>query len=144
MGSGPIESEAMRIVKYFAAGFVATLTFHQAAVALLNATGLVSRRAYPMAAVPPFGVPQVLSLAFWGGVWGIILGLYLQKVSKKKQWSAAVVFGALFPTLVAWFLVAPLKGLPLAGGWDFRAMLAAVVVNAVWGFGTAALIRAFK
>ena len=134
----------MRLIKYFVAGFVATLTFHQAMLALLNAIGFANRRPFALAPVPPFDIPQVISLAFWGGVWGILLGLYLQKVSKKKQWTSALFFGAVLPTLVAWFVVAPLKHQPVAAGWDFKAMLTGVLVNAAWGLGTAALIRAFR
>jgi hypothetical protein len=49
---------------------------------------------------------------------------------------AAAVFGAVLPTLVAWFVVAPLKGQPMAAGFVPHAMLVGPIVNAAWGLGT--------
>jgi hypothetical protein len=60
--------------------------------------------------------PIPISLSFWGGVWGIIFVLiepYLVR-SPGGYWVGAIIFGAIFPTAVAWFIVRPLKGLPVA------------------------------
>ena len=62
----------MRWVGAFLAGFLSTLIFHQGLLALLHAAGASPRPAYVMTAAPPLGVPQVLSLAFWGVLWGIV------------------------------------------------------------------------
>jgi hypothetical protein len=48
----------------------------------------------------------------------------------------AAVFGAVLPTLVAWFVVAPLKGQPIAAGFAPMAMAIGPIVNAAWGLGT--------
>ena len=56
----------------------------------------------------------------------------------------AIVFGAIAPTLVAWFVVAPLKHQPIAGGWKPAAMTIGPIVNACWGFGTALFYRLFS
>lgn len=131
-----------RLAAGFAAGFLATLLFHQIALLVLHAAGLTHAMPWPMRPVPPFGVPQCLSLAFWGGVWGIVLVLvepYLQR-SPGGYWLAATVFGAVFPTLVAWFIVAPLKGLPAAGGFHFPGLIVGPIVNGAWGLGTALLL----
>ena len=37
--------------------------------------------------------------------------------------------------LVSWFVVAPLKGLPIAAGWVPPRMLASVLINGCWGIG---------
>src|SRR5690554_7790613 len=58
-------------VKAFIAGFLATVVFHQGAVALLWLAGLIGGAPWNMTAVPPFAIPKVISLAFWGGVWGL-------------------------------------------------------------------------
>ena len=58
----------------FCAGFLAVLIFHQGVILLMYGGGLVPNPPFPMRPVPPFGVPQVISLAFWGGVWGILIG----------------------------------------------------------------------
>jgi hypothetical protein len=47
----------------------------------------------------------------------------------------AVIFGAVLPTLVAWFVVAPLKGQPVAAGFVPAAMMIGPIVNAAWGLG---------
>ena len=55
----------------------------------------------------------------------------------------AILFGAIFPTLAAWFIVAPLKHMPIAGGWKPKAMMIGPLVNGAWGFGTALVYRLF-
>jgi hypothetical protein len=65
-------SLAMRLVFGFIAGFFATLTLHAAALAILHALGVTPAFPYGMKPTWPLGVPQEVSLAFWGGVWGVI------------------------------------------------------------------------
>src|SRR4051812_11008183 len=120
----------------FLSGAVAVLLFHQGAFGLLHSMGLTQRAAYPMGATAPFGIPQVWSLAFWGGVWGIVLAVSLVRLQGAALIVAAVVFGAVLPTLVAWFVVAPMKGQPMAAGFAPMAMLIGPIVNAAWGLGT--------
>jgi hypothetical protein len=52
----------------FIAGFIATLIFHQGLWYLLNQVNLIppERPAWPLDPIPPFGVPSVISKAFWG------------------------------------------------------------------------------
>ncbi len=133
-----------RVILGFIAGFLATLIFHQIALALLHAAGMTPRGAWSMQPVPPFGVPSVISLSFWGGVWGIIMMPVIDRQRGAAYWIWAIVFGAVLPTLVAWFLVAPLKHQPMAGGWKPRALMLGPVVNGAWGFGTALIYRLFS
>ena len=51
------------------------------------------------------------------------------------------MIGALGPSLVAWFVVMPIKGLGAAGGWDPKIIVGALLLNGAWGIGTALLIR---
>ena len=97
---------------------------------------LVPRPAFSFAATPPFGIPQLWSLAFWGAVWGVVLAIALARLDGARLIVAALIFGAVFPTLVAWFVVAPLKGQPVAAGWAPAAMAIGPIVNAAWGLGT--------
>lgn len=129
----------MRWLKWFAAGALAVPVFHQIALRILNAVGYVERAPFSFASTKPFGVPSLLSLSFWGGVWGILLGLLLARMRGTPYWITAVVFGAIAPTLVAIFVVAPLKG--QAAGGDVKMAVAGLVVNAAWGLGTAAIFR---
>ena len=65
----------MRTLCSFFAGVLATLIFNQLTLALLWWAGIAPFAPFSMAATQPFGVPAVISLAFCGGVWGIIFGL---------------------------------------------------------------------
>lgn len=132
----------MSILKSFAAGFLGTIFFHQPALFLLRLAGVTTRGPYPMNAVPPFGVPAVISLAFWGGVWGIVLWLVLRRRSHSTYWTIAALFGAIAPTLVSAFVVAPLKGQATPRG--LKLLITGLVINAVWGLGTALFLRIFK
>ena len=107
-------ASAVRLLLGFIAGFIATLVFHQIGLLLLHFAGLTPNLPYNMHPVPPFHVPQFVSLAFWGGVWGIVFVLIEPVIARSPGgcWVGAIVFGAVFPTLVAWFVVLPLKGLP--------------------------------
>jgi hypothetical protein len=120
----------------FISGAVSVLAFHQGAAALLHALALTPRVPYSMEATAPFGIPQMWSLAFWGGVWGVLLAATLARFHGAAFIVGAAVFGAVLPTLVAWFVVAPLKGQPVAAGFVPMAMIIGPIVNAAWGLGT--------
>jgi hypothetical protein len=133
-------SSEVRLIFGFIAGALAVVTFHQGAVALLNALGAMSNNVYSMRPVPPLGVPQVVSQAFWGGVWGIAFAAMAPRLrSGASYWLAALILGALVLPLVGWFIVAPLKGQPVAAGWVPSRMLLSVLINGAWGVGTAVI-----
>jgi len=119
----------------FISGAVSVLIFHQGAFALLHALALTPRAPYPMDATAPFGIPALWSLAFWGGVWGAILAATLARLRGGAFIVGAAIFGAVLPTLVAWLVVAPLKGQPIAAGFDPLGMIVGPIVNAAWGLG---------
>ncbi len=130
--------------KAFLAGFSSTLVFHQGLLAILHAAGASPRAAYSMEPTAPFHVPAVLSLAFWGGLWGIVLWLVIRPhEGSALYWLLALVVGALAPSIVALFVVFPLKGQPMAGGGDARLIVGALLLNGVWGIGVALLMRLF-
>ncbi|HEY6844569.1 MAG TPA: hypothetical protein VI391_10390 [Thermoanaerobaculia bacterium] len=134
-----------RVLFGFIAGFLATILFHQVVLELFHLGGMTPRAAWSMQPVPPFGVPSVISLSFWGGVWGIILVLVFARVHGAAYWIGAILFGAILPTLVAAFVVAPLKHQPMPHT-PAMAMLG-LAVNGAWGFGTSLFYRvaaAFK
>jgi hypothetical protein len=129
----------MRGLKWFIAGALAVPLVHQPVLAILDSMGFISRAAYSMEATHPFGVPAVISLSFWGGVWGLILLLVLGRLREPWLSTAAMLFGSIAPTLVAAFVVAPLKGQPSGG--TARMAMAALLINAAWGLATAQLAR---
>jgi hypothetical protein len=127
----------------FIAGALAVLIFHQGAAALLHALDMTPRAPYSMAATAPFGIPALWSIAFWGGVWGVVLAATLRHLRDGAFVVSAVIFGAVLPTLVAWLVVAPLKGQPVAAGFAPAAMIIGPFVNAAWGLGTAIGLELF-
>jgi hypothetical protein len=135
----------MRILFGFIAGFLATLIFHQVIVALLWWAGVGPFGPFSMAATQPFGVPAVISLAFWGGVWGILFGLIdISDISFPRgsgYWLTAFLFGAILPTLVALLVVLPLKGRPMGGGWQPAPLVTAFLINGAWGVGTGLILK---
>jgi hypothetical protein len=127
----------------FVAGFFATLIFHQLILTLLWGIGVAPFGPYPMAPTHPFGVPAVFSLAFWGGVWGILFAWIEGRFpSTRAYWLAAFVFGAVFPSLVALLVVLPMKGRPMGGGWHLPLLVTALLVNGAWGVGTGLILKA--
>jgi hypothetical protein len=133
-----------QVLGAFGAGFVAVLVFHQGMLGLLHAIGFTPGVPYPMKPTVPLGIPQIWSLAFWGGVWGIIFFALVKatRPSGLTYFASALLFGAIAPTLVAWFIVSPIKGVPPAGGWQSAAMATALTINAAWGLGTAIFLSA--
>lgn len=133
---------ATRLLFGFIAGFFGTLIFHQLTLAVLWGVGLAPFRPFPMAVTHPFGVPAVFSLAFWGGVWGILFALIDRGFpSRWGYWVTAFLFGAVVPSLVALFVVLPLKGLPMGGGWHLPLLVTAFLINGAWGIGTGIILR---
>jgi hypothetical protein len=56
-------------------------------------------------------------------------------------WIAALAFGALLPSMLSWFVLAPMRGQPMAGGWQPARLAIGLIVNGAWGLGTAWLLR---
>lgn len=131
----------MRQLKAFIAGFAATLVFHQGLLALLHATGAAPMGAYDLSATAPLHVPKVISLAFWGGVWAMLLWPVIRPNRNWRFWLTALVLGAIGPTLVALLVVFPLKGLPFAAGGDPKIWMGAFLLNGAWGIGVAVFMR---
>jgi hypothetical protein len=134
-----------RFLFAFIAGFIAVLVFHQGMLTILHAVGFTSRAPFPIQSTQPFGIPQIWSLAFWGGVWGLIFAAFFHSPARGgKFWLGAILFGAIGPTLAAWFVAAPLKGQALAAGWKVAAMITGLLVNGAWGLGTGLFLRWFS
>jgi hypothetical protein len=127
----------------FVAGFVATLIFHQGLWSVFNHAGIIplDRPAWPLDSIPPLGVPAVLSKAFWGGVWGLVLTPILGRLDGTSYWAAWIVVGAVALTAVAVFVVPPLKGHPFPTLWP--RFFVGLALNGAWGFGTGLLVWAF-
>src|SRR5688572_23051576 len=91
-------SRATSFALAFMAGALAVLIFHQGMLALLYALGVTPAKAFDFQPTAPFGIPAVLSSAFWGGLWAIALSIMLRRLSGPSYWVASLVFGALVLT----------------------------------------------
>ena len=111
------------------AGGISVLLFHQTLAALLHAWGVTPIPAFTMHPTRPLGVPGLWSLVFWGAVWGAVLAASLGRLQGAALIFASIAFGTVLPTIVALFVVAPLKGIPIPPG-------IAILLNAAWGLGT--------
>lgn len=127
----------------FVAGFLSVLIFHQPMLIILKAIAIAPEKLTPYAMAPtsPFGIPRVFSLAFWGGIWGIVLAVLVTWTRGWGYWLSGLILGALGLSLVNWFIVLPLKDEPIGGGWAVPGVLTALIINGTWGLGTVLLFR---
>jgi hypothetical protein len=133
-----------RLLLAFVTGFLSVLLFHQLALLLFHSIGFAPAKltAYAMKATQPFGIPRVWSLAFWGGVWGVVLVLFVSFFRHRIGiWGTALLFGAIAPSLVNWFIAMPLRGEPVGGGWQLNGIVMSLILNGIWGLGTILLYR---
>ena len=107
-------------LKAFVSGLLATLIFHQGLFAVFYF-------------VPPLGIPAVFSLAFFGGLWGIVLWAILGRFGGFKFWLGNVIVGAIGPTAVAMLVVFPLKGIAVTA----QTWVGGLILNGFWGLGVA-------
>jgi hypothetical protein len=132
------------LVMAFIAGALAVPVFHQILLLLLYLSGIVPFAPFSFAPTKPFGVPDLLSISFWGGVWGVVFQLTLPRwFSGTAYWIAAIVAGGVALTLVFMFVVWPLKfgGLPPGMVGLF---IIGFILNAAWGLGWALFLALFR
>lgn len=120
-----------QVVVGFCAAVIATLTFHQAIWALLFLVGLMGRP-FPLV-TNRFGIPLVVSICLWRGMWGAAYGA-ARSWHLKPAWLSGLVFG-LVVGACEW-VSAPLR----SGGWALSPqrwlyLMQALLVNGCWGFG---------
>lgn len=126
----------------FIAGAIGYLIGFEPMLALLNKLHLTNAPLYSLRPTAPLHLPELVSTAFWSGLWGIAFALAQRRFPRGAgYWLLAFVFGALLPSLVAWFVVAPIKtgGIPR---FTFDRVLVAVLLNGAWGLATAVVLRA--
>ena len=134
-------STLTRLALAFLAGALGVLIFHQTFIEILHLAGIIPNGAWPMHPIAPLHVPQVLSLAFWGGLWGILMIQMMERLPGANHLWMSFLFGGIFPPLVGMLVVGPLKGNSV--DWtDGHRLLLSFAINGVWGLGAALSYRA--
>jgi hypothetical protein len=140
----------------FICGAIAVIAFHQGLLYLLyhqfplikSLTGASDSfrpqgPGFSFRGVPPFGVPQVLSLAFWGGIWGMVLAALI-RWARAPDLLTGFLLGAVVTTVFALTVVAQLRGAPMWAGGNSVVWWRAMLLNGAWGWGAAFLMRPFQ
>jgi hypothetical protein len=130
---------SMRALLGFVAAAISLLTFHQGTWALLHAAGLMLPAPYPVDPVPPLVVPRIANFCFWAGLYGAAFGLALPRLPRAPMWLLGLGLG-LLAVLVLWFVVAPLKGQPVVGGFVPVRMLGTALIHGAWGIGVGLIL----
>jgi hypothetical protein len=139
----------------FLCGALAVIVFHQGTIFLLHHQfGLLKALGVPDAFRPggagftirpvaPLGLPQVVSTAFWGGLWGIVLA-WLIRYARMPDLLTGFLLGAVACTVVGFTVFAAYRGQPMWAGGNLLTWLRAMLVNGAWGWGAAFLMRPFE
>lgn len=127
----------------FLCAFLGVLFFHQATITFYHGLGWIPGPAFRQAPVAPWGVPALWNSCFWGGLWGILFAILApRRPANMPVWIFAILFCLALPLVVgAWVLVPLIKGTPMFANGNTTAMLRAVGIYAVWGFGLALFWR---
>jgi hypothetical protein len=141
-----MDSIQKRVGFGFLVAVVSVLTFHQGMWALLHFLdlpgGLGMPAPYPIDPLPPFGVPRIISLCFWGGVWGALFGA-VWRGRPSTYWWGGILLGVT-AALFGLFVVAAIKGLPIAGGWMWNNWVKSLLINGSWGLGVGLYLTALS
>lgn len=138
----------------FICGALAMIVFHEGTqlvlyhqFQLLRALGVPEAFRPPspgfsLRPVPPYGVPDLLSLAFWGGVGGVVLA-GLTRWARMPDLTTGLLLGAVGVTVLELTVFAQARGAPIWAGngitWTRMALL-----NGLYGWGAAFLMRPFS
>ena len=137
-----MSTTATRLSLGFLAGFLSHLIFQGGFGSLLFAANVLPALPFGLMPVPPFGVPKTLNLGFWAGLWGVGYALLEPRLTALfGRWLGGLVYG-LAPLAGYWFVVLPLKGLGVGGGFYLAMVPIEVGFHAAYGIGVAILFRA--
>jgi hypothetical protein len=120
------------------AGAIAALVFHQTTLQIFFWLGLAPQAAFRIAHVPPFHAPMVVSVTFWGALYGGLFGWVTPRL-KGPLWLYGLVAG-LCAMLLSWFVIRPLSGASVAFDWQQAAMLRSFAANEMWGLGVGLIL----
>lgn len=127
------------IVRGFIAGALAVALFHQGAYWVMKTGGMpLGGTAWNLSPAPQaFGMPSLMNLMFWGGLWGVVFALIHPAMPGGTPWLKGLLFGMVFPMLLgSWLIFAMIKGQPVLAGGDRTRLLIGFLLNGVaFGIG---------
>ncbi|MCW2242046.1 hypothetical protein [Azospirillum canadense] len=126
-----------RLFLGFLAGGLSHLIFQDGLLAILHFAYLEPALPWSLKPVPPLGVPLSLNLAFWAGLWGVAYAALEPRLTARFGWLPGGLVYGIPPLAVFWFVVLPLKGLGVGGG--FNPLY--IALHLIYGLGTAILFR---
>jgi hypothetical protein len=132
---------AERALLGFIAAALSVLIFHQAmweALHVLALPGLAMPRSYPTDPIGPFGIPRILNLCFWGGMYGSVFGVVLPRLTG-PLWLYGIGLG-IIGALIGLLVVPAIKGLPIGGDWQVLSWVRSLLINGFWGLGVGLLL----
>jgi hypothetical protein len=133
-----MHAASTRLLLGFLAGVLSTLIFQGGFGTILYTAHAAQSLPWSLAPVPPFGVPRTVSSCFWAGLWGLVYVLLEPRLTARfGWWLGGIIFG-FGPVLVLWFIVLPLKGVAVGGGFHWTA----VASHLLFGLGVAIFFRA--
>ena len=80
-----------------------------------------------------YGLPTLVNQCFWGGLYGAAFGLLAPRV-RIPLWAFGLLTGAA-TTLVGMFIIAAIRGTPIAAGWQLMAWLRSLSIGLTFGLG---------
>lgn len=132
---------ATRALFGFLAAALSVLIFHAAmweALHVLNLPGLGMPPPYPTTPVPPLGIPRIVDLCFWGGLYGLVFGLLLPQL-RPPLWLCGLLLG-IIAAVVGMFVVPTVKGLPITNAWVPLNWVRSLLINGCWGIGVGLIL----
>jgi hypothetical protein len=129
-----------RVFSGCVAGAISVLVFHQTTLQIFFWLGLTPQAAFRIAHVPPFNAPMVVSITFWGALYGAMFARTITLV-KTPSWANGLAAGFV-AMLLSWFVVRPLAGNPMAFGWLAGPMFRSFCAYEMWGLGVAMILPA--
>lgn len=124
----------------FVAGFLSILIFQQGILGIVYLAGFALVKPYNMNPTSPLGVPVVISMAFFGGLWGILIGYLVRNDPPKMFWLKVILLGAIAPTAALYLIEYPIKGIA------FNPMMLPLnlILNGIWGIGLGLFIKLYS
>ena len=125
------------LVLGFVAGAIAVVTAHEIVNYILHYFDIFPRVPWSMTPAAMTGVPQIVSDAFWGGLWGVLFVLISDKIPGGNLTVKGLIFGILGPAILGVFILVPLITGRFPLFFDFDLQLLGSVLLILAGFGAA-------